>query len=675
MPEYLAPGVYVEEVSSGNKPIEGVSTSTAGVVGVTRRGPVDQPTLVTSLGEFHRIFGGRLDHRVFTNGLDALPYAVEGFFQNNGSRIYVSRIVGTDADRAETDLYAIPPTDRAQSRLNSQAPQGSTSLVVDANANISDGDTLLIHDDTRSEYVTRSGSTTPIGVRLSYALRDDVGTGPVNLQTVTITSDLSDGITTSMDAGGQLQLDETTVAGLSSGNILRIRDTANPEHTEYVTITTNGEADFDEGSLVFNHPLEQTEIHHITLAAEGTSLNLDEAATTGDTNLIMADTTGLSPDSTVEIGGGIYHLAALTEEIPLGAETEFVHRAGVPLIKQVAVLRAHAHHPGIWGNALRARIRPSSILNTTVSAGADTGDTPVPLDAVYGVNTGTVLEFSRDGQVVQVLRVSGVNRATNEVAFAGGLEAPVQAGDTVRSLEFTLVVELLENDRVAESEVFDYLALDPEHPRYAVRVVGSFNRSTGRTSRSGAAELIRLSDLSFEDDGVTSTSDAADLRLADPFAGVTHDLAGGIDDLGSIDDGTYIGSPSDDPDERTGIHSLANRDDISLVAVPGQSGVDVQKALLGHCERMRYRFAILDAESGAALDRVQTHRQNYDSTRGAYYYPWLVISDPFGEDGDLLTVPPVAMFSALLPAPTSSVAYTKRRPMKWCVASGSSRKP
>ena len=45
--EYLAPGVYVEEVPSGNKPIEGASTSTAGMVGVSQRGPVNTPTLIT----------------------------------------------------------------------------------------------------------------------------------------------------------------------------------------------------------------------------------------------------------------------------------------------------------------------------------------------------------------------------------------------------------------------------------------------------------------------------------------------------------------------------------------------------------------------------------------------------------------------------------------------------
>ena len=57
MPEYLAPGVYAEEISTGPVPIEGVSTSTTGFVGPTPRGPV-HPRLVTSWLEFQLWYGG-----------------------------------------------------------------------------------------------------------------------------------------------------------------------------------------------------------------------------------------------------------------------------------------------------------------------------------------------------------------------------------------------------------------------------------------------------------------------------------------------------------------------------------------------------------------------------------------------------------------------------------------
>src|SRR5215213_25515 len=65
MPEYLAPGVYVEEVSYRAKSIEGVSTTTTGFVGPTRSGPIDgEPELLTSFSHFERIYGG-LDQLVF----------------------------------------------------------------------------------------------------------------------------------------------------------------------------------------------------------------------------------------------------------------------------------------------------------------------------------------------------------------------------------------------------------------------------------------------------------------------------------------------------------------------------------------------------------------------------------------------------------------------------------
>ncbi|MCB1852902.1 MAG: phage tail sheath family protein, partial [Gammaproteobacteria bacterium] len=58
MPEYLAPGVFVEEVSFRAKSIEGVGTSVAAIVGPTRFGPLrGKPEVVTSFGEYTRIYG------------------------------------------------------------------------------------------------------------------------------------------------------------------------------------------------------------------------------------------------------------------------------------------------------------------------------------------------------------------------------------------------------------------------------------------------------------------------------------------------------------------------------------------------------------------------------------------------------------------------------------------
>jgi phage tail sheath protein FI len=85
MPQYFTPGVYVEEIERGPRPIEGVATSTAAFLGETERGPT-LPRLVTGFNEYTRWFGGVFDPAKF------MPYAAFGFFDNGGRQLYVCRI-------------------------------------------------------------------------------------------------------------------------------------------------------------------------------------------------------------------------------------------------------------------------------------------------------------------------------------------------------------------------------------------------------------------------------------------------------------------------------------------------------------------------------------------------------------------------------------------------------
>ena len=101
MAEYLSPGVYVEEFESGGKPMEGVSTSTAGFIGLAERGPIEGvPQLVTNFSDFKRTYGGYLSESEFGE-YRFLAYAVEHFFINGGSRCFVSRVAPGDAKCAE----------------------------------------------------------------------------------------------------------------------------------------------------------------------------------------------------------------------------------------------------------------------------------------------------------------------------------------------------------------------------------------------------------------------------------------------------------------------------------------------------------------------------------------------------------------------------------------------
>src|SRR5512137_1688448 len=94
MPEYLAPGVYVEEVSFRSKSIEGVSTTTTGFVGPARFGPIDlEPDVITSLGEFERIYGDGAQLNFSDAGQmhNYLWHAVRAFFTEGGRRLYIAR--------------------------------------------------------------------------------------------------------------------------------------------------------------------------------------------------------------------------------------------------------------------------------------------------------------------------------------------------------------------------------------------------------------------------------------------------------------------------------------------------------------------------------------------------------------------------------------------------------
>ncbi len=97
MPEYLAPGVYVEEVSFRAKSIEGVSTTTTGFIGPVRYGPIDlEPDVITSVGEFERVYGDR-QQLLFgptsspTQTHNYLWHAVRAFFEEGGKRLYIVR--------------------------------------------------------------------------------------------------------------------------------------------------------------------------------------------------------------------------------------------------------------------------------------------------------------------------------------------------------------------------------------------------------------------------------------------------------------------------------------------------------------------------------------------------------------------------------------------------------
>lgn len=101
MPTYLSPGVYVEEVDGGSKPIAGVGTAVAAFVGFAEKGPVNQLTLVTNWTQFVEQFGE------FVEG-SYLAHSVYGYFNNGGGRCYIMRVGAADGDGGDSGETAAP---------------------------------------------------------------------------------------------------------------------------------------------------------------------------------------------------------------------------------------------------------------------------------------------------------------------------------------------------------------------------------------------------------------------------------------------------------------------------------------------------------------------------------------------------------------------------------------
>ncbi|WP_435603052.1 phage tail sheath family protein [Streptomyces sp. bgisy130] len=140
MPTYLSPGVYVEEVASGSRPIEGVGTSVAAFVGLAPTGPLNEPTLVTNWSQYVAAFGE------FTDGY-YLAHSVYGFFNNGGTAAYVVRVGGSDDDGAQ-QTAAAPEAPRA---LTAGEPSALGAFKVSAIAAGSAGALTVEVQDVEGE--------------------------------------------------------------------------------------------------------------------------------------------------------------------------------------------------------------------------------------------------------------------------------------------------------------------------------------------------------------------------------------------------------------------------------------------------------------------------------------------------------------------------------------------
>ncbi|WP_127582968.1 phage tail sheath subtilisin-like domain-containing protein [Paenibacillus koleovorans] len=210
MAEYLSPGVYVEEFESGGQPLGGVSTSTAGFIGLTQRGAVaGLPQLVTSMNDFFKQFGSYLSENAF-GSYRFLAYAVEQFFVNGGSRAFIMRVAPSDAAAASNGdgsvlsvtaknpgawanqiRVVVEPSSKAKTQIYEVISSDETPTYrVKSSAGFHAGDVVAFSDGKSKQYATVVSSQDNI-LTLSKALSGDVVDGGLVAAKVLTTSEFT----------------------------------------------------------------------------------------------------------------------------------------------------------------------------------------------------------------------------------------------------------------------------------------------------------------------------------------------------------------------------------------------------------------------------------------------------------------------------------------------------
>ncbi len=169
MPTYLTPGVYVEEVPSTSKPIEGVSTSIAAFVGLAPGGPVNTPMRISNWTQFAKIYGDTVEpeNGPFMEGA-YLAHSVFGFFQNGGSVCWIVRVGKADSNggsgpAAQAALPAASDGNVETLRLTAaKGVEGQVTVDVTENPGIKhegDGDDKPPSDATYKIVISAGGET------------------------------------------------------------------------------------------------------------------------------------------------------------------------------------------------------------------------------------------------------------------------------------------------------------------------------------------------------------------------------------------------------------------------------------------------------------------------------------------------------------------------------------
>lgn len=633
MPQYLSPGVYVEEVDAGPKPIEGVSTSVAGAVGVTARGPDSgKPVLVTSFAEYVRVFGGQIDvddsvksdwsHDPDKGEFWTFHLAVKGFFDNGGQQLYVKRVYVEAAQPAQAAFGSGVMAFIMKNQL-----VGKTDLKLDSLIGITSGQSIKVYiDGTAKPFTVASFNTTASTITLNAPLADRVQAGRdyVEMMAQGTTTPL---IVKAASRGAWGDDIQVRVQPMDAGAFAVMADPA----------------------IANNAPASTT----------------ISANVTADNTFPVASTTGFFANDWITVNGTQFKVTA----VPAGKITVDL---GLPVWTIGAQVTNGLAPGGTPATVIDATTAPNKItVHDATNFPAATpfnvlvGGDPFRVTAV-AANVFTVerVQAWSSGWAVKKVRLAAnvANQTPSllvwnaaslykgafiEIEDVAGNKKYTGSVTTILNNKVTLALDtaptafpLTEGSRIHLIEGrFDVLYTPANGPVVTEQITNvRFQSDDPKDSRLVQFAIAEQSNLITVPAGTTITS-LADFPLAvdNSTAPTTTlrwaQLAGGDDDFGALDPDAFVGLDLG-PGNRSGIQALEDIDEISITMAPSMWSPLVETALIQQAELLKYRFAIIDpppVKPGApdVIDGIRSFRSNYDTSYAALYFPRIEVRDPF----------------------------------------------
>jgi len=674
MAEYLHPGVFVEEKSSGVRPIEGVGTSTAAFIGVTAKGVPNKATFITSWAQFVRAFGDLIPSSY-------LPYAVSQFFNNGGKRCYIVRAlnvvssVAASRTLADRETKNTPPVANARPTLqvtaNGAGNWGNGLLVTvqdDSNNSTTEFTLVIAQDDpnnvvelfsslsmdpTSADYVETAinGVSQYITVRDMGASRNAVNanavTGvlanPIVFAGETLIATIQDGSNATATLTGSLAPNDIATALNTAFGGLNL--SASVDSASKLTVMHNS-AGFDKYFTLTGTAISGTKLSFTTpVFAQGSGAAIGAVLK--------------SQAITTPITGANNTLIITAHGNPLPAITLPVN----PAPTASDVVSAISSSLAASGDGMVSVSQENNrVVLTTTNKGEAADNTLATSGTAAGLlNFASIAGVANAATGVGRSEFGFVQSAPGPFAFPNNPSNP----DSVFTLEFngnapatpptSVTVTLnasMPNVNLAQVTADQIATAINAAAGGTVGNVASVvnNRVLVRSQFRGDFYTVQVKDgknspnirLKFE---TPAKGGYAEGDAASPYLRPPANMVGGVlqpwallggDDGPPVSDTDYIGNA----DLKTGLHGLDDVTDVNFVAIPGIASPGVISQAVGYCSIRRDCVFIADSKGKTTKDTPITdpsHVADFLSNKittktsyGAFYYPWMLVSDPVG---------------------------------------------